>query len=308
MVTESVNNTTDLESNPQREYFERQITKERTSPQTSLVTILTHLQKEATTVLRDDSINTHEKLARYNKLMAHSAILSKKLRGKRLPVQGQPIYRNQPAPRPDSPLSQSSSIYEDVDSDIDTEGSLTGAVGGYTEGKVEELPEAFRLPKPTLKTPQRPITDKQGSVILSPRAIGWMNAEIQKKIPVSYRANAKKLYPLIAERGKGVLNWSGTGEVRIGGTRIPGSNIIDLLGEITKPPAQGKRKTPTGYLEFLKAVKTINPELLYIRNKPKTTRDTSVTPKKREREQKGSGHRKANRNYGWKNLKWATHL
>jgi hypothetical protein len=77
--------------------------------------------------------------------------------------------------------------------------------------------------------------------------------QILEVMPVSLQRKASALLNWI-DRSKGI-KWNGTGEVSVGGKKISGSNIIDLVRDLL---TERKIPPPTGMKEFCVSLKKLN--------------------------------------------------
>ena len=238
----------------QQAFYESQLVRERLSPDNSLVDILAHLQKKAFSVLHDESLSSSAKLSLYNQLMVQSSIMMKKAKAighAAATMNPTLLKRRKPTKiRRISDSSQNFSATDDSDNEAfedarlpDTEDEASDAETGATGGAAEDERREHEY-------------------------IRNVNREITNKIPPTYVENAKKLFKIISEKGRGHLNWSPRGELIVQGHLVPNSNIIQLLSDAVKPKSRsGVKNPPVGHREWTKVVKRFNPSLKHVKNK-----------------------------------------
>jgi hypothetical protein len=275
----------------QNAFYDSQLTRERLSPDASLIQILTHLQKAAHHVLNDNTLKSHDKLQHYNQLMVKSSILMNKAKAK-----GRPHAYTQ-GPKQSTSKVTAAEDSDDYESDTET-------VGLEEESETED---EFLDTASSFSTPRRPLSptlDREETGPLTRRTLSHMDTSIRRQVPATYQKNAMNLYRLIAEKGKGRgVNWTESGELVVKGHVVKGSNMIELLTDASRKT--GRVRPPVGQHLFVSAVKRLNPELKYIRNKTvfntggrrqsitARRRTLSVSPggRKRFSQQTGSGRR-----------------
>lgn len=79
--------------------------------------------------------------------------------------------------------------------------------------------------------------------------------EIISSVPVTYREKARLIMRRI-KNSSGKLGWNNSGEMIRNGVAIPGTNIVDLMGDVVR-----KRKTvaaPPGMVHFTSGLQEIN--------------------------------------------------
>ena len=236
----------------QAEYYETQLARERLSPESSIISVLVHLQKKANSVLHDPSLTTNSKLSQYNQLMTRSSILMNKAKAVSKAV---PLGNYGPLRRVDSSEAEDEDDVMSVTSDTPTTTPLT----------TRTLP-----PYKASET--------------------GLDAEIRHRIPISYQHDARKLYRLLAKDGRGALNWNSEGELVIGEKTIRGTDIVDLLADAARP--KSKAKAPVGRGLFAKIVKTINPKLRHVKNRAVFETGLSKAQKLKKKAQTGSALKK----------------
>ena len=289
----------------QTAFYESQLVRERLSPIASLVQILSHLQKQAYSVLHDDSLQASDKLSRYNQLMVKSGIMVKKAKtvGRGAASINPAAMRRQrrrtsstgtPALPTDSDL--------DTDSDTDTFLSTRSAEDAESAQDAEDEEEEEQQQQQQQKKHRRQVeTDPIGMDVARE-----MDMNIRKTIPSTYQKSAMELYKLLANKGRGAFNWTPSGELVIRGQRVHGSNIVDLLADAARK--KSKVKAPVGRAVFINAVKRLNPTLKHVKNKSvfravaSPAKASPARRKKKTRDQAGSGRHHHNK------IVWRTSL
>ena len=229
-------------TNPQKEYYETQMLKEKFSPHSNLIQTLTRLHNKAYAVLQDATLEGSVKLARYNELMTTSSILMKKVKNymKWDEVDINPHY---PTGLPYDTASAIPSLSDDY-SWQDAESQLSDEEEDTSQGMLH-------IPAPS------PVPSKSTVV--------GLDSEIKRRVPLSYQNAARNLYKTLLRSGKGQVNWNTHGQLVLGGEPVPGSDIVELLSDAARPNTKGR--APSGRAEFIKYVRRVNPTLKYIRNK-----------------------------------------
>ena len=236
----------------QSAFYESQLVRERLTPDTSLVNILSHLQKKAYNVLHDESLKSSAKLREYNQLMVQSSIMLKKAKAigrEAASMNPTTVRRKFTVVKKLSPvkkrrLSESSENdnFEDVQlpdlPDTDDDELEDTATGGAEEDDIQQ---------------QRHSEE--------------MDFNIDRHVPLTYSKNAKQLYKLLAKDGRGLLNWNRKGELVVDSRPVENSSIIELLSDASKPQSKVRKASPVGRNVFIKVVKRINPRLTHVKNK-----------------------------------------
>ena len=233
-------------TNPQKEYYQTQMLKEKLSPHSNLIQTLTRLHNKAYGVLQDTTLEGGAKLARYNELMTTSSILMKKVKNymKWEEVDINPHYH--PAP-PDDTDSTISSLHDYSWQDAESQLS-----DGLSEGEEDDTSQGLlHIPRLT------PAPSKSTTT--------GLESEIRRVVPLSYQNAARNLYKSILKSGQGQVNWNAQGQLVLGGEPIPGSDIVELLSDAARPNTKGR--IPAGRAAFIKYMRKVNPTLKYIRNK-----------------------------------------
>lgn len=75
------------------------------------------------------------------------------------------------------------------------------------------------------------------------------------KIPKTYRGKGKKLLNFILNSSQ--IDWESEGRVKIDGSVIPGSNIVELVKDVVKPKRNKKDDPPLGRAQFVDALKRV---------------------------------------------------
>ena len=107
------------------------------------------------------------------------------------------------------------------------------------------------------------------------------DADVVESIPVTMRPRATTLLSRL-EAKPGVVTWDKTGQVKIEGETIPGSNISDLVSDTMR---SRKVFNPTGAKEFFQALSKLNVLKDLVRNQNRwkevlgETSGTMATPK-----------------------------
>ena len=86
--------------------------------------------------------------------------------------------------------------------------------------------------------------------------------DILTSIPKTYARKASLLLANLLSHSS-VIQWDNSGVVTIRGNVIPGSNIIDLVGDLVRPL---KRSNPVGWDRMAELLDTINTPFEYIGN------------------------------------------
>ena len=273
---------------PQTQFYESQLVREKLSPHSSLVEILSHLQKEATRVLNDSQLNSSERLSRYNQLMTKSSILYKKAKivsraaSSMNPRNITPHRRRKGRRGEEADDEASSGEDDDMFSTTSHQTPTPSLPGGSGDDEYESQEEEGE------EEDTGPI-GRQGVMV--------MDALIQRRVPNTYQKTAMNLYRHLADsdKGRGTINWTPSGELVVHGRRIEGSNIIDLLGDAARKNSLTKKQPLIGQKAFIAAVKRLNPDLKFVRNKesfksvssmtgsPFRRRSYSVTPKRKRK-------------------------
>ena len=273
----------------QSAFYESQLVRERLTPDTSLVNILSHLQKRAYNVLHDESLKSSDKLSVYNQLMVQSSIMLKKAKA---------IGRAAASMNPTT---------------VRRKLTVAKKVPAVKKRRLSEssLDLASDSENDNFEYPQLPDTDDDE---LEDTATGGtyeddiqeqnqfkeMDFNIDRHIPTTYSQNAKKLYKLLAEKGRGLVNWNRRGELVVDGNTIEKSNIIELLSDAARPKSKMGKAAPVGRNIFVKVVKRLNPTLKHVKNKQVfatsrsrssslSRRKNSPAKKKASKAQTGSG-------------------
>ena len=107
------------------------------------------------------------------------------------------------------------------------------------------------------------------------------DADVVEPIPVTMRPRATALLSRLKAQ-PGVITWDKTGQVKIEGETIPGSNISDLVSDAMR---SRKDFNPTGSKEFFQALSKLNVPKDLVRNQNRwkevlgETSGTMATPK-----------------------------
>lgn len=281
-------------------YFESQLTRQRLEPQAGLLEVLTKLHRTMVETLGDEALSTREKLERYNRMLYSSKVLmSKSGETARRPVVSKPL---QPTAPNDFGVSEEVSDDYDPREDVD-------------EYNADPTPVEKATTPPTQVARVRTDdadADTSGSSY-GHSEFDNLQTRLNREIPVSYRRDANKLYKLIAQRTRNnPINWNTDGKVTLGGVRIPGGDIVSLIGALVKRPALSKKRAatqPKGLAEFRRALVRINPSLRYVRDKAphrhrRVTHAATSEVLKPPDTPKQIGHGSSRRRV----FKWATHL
>jgi len=223
-------------------------------------------------VLKDDTMNTEDKLSTYNKLMTRSQILTSKAKAIFLdpysndsPLTAPPHELMNP---PDAPSS------DEISQEEEEETVMSGKRPIPLRAKISRVK---RITTPIPETLAREI----------------------EKVPVSYREGVKKLYRLMVTSPKGHRHFSKSGQLMLAGNvKLDETTLTRLLTKVVRPSAKKRDEVPYER-EFIGVLKRTNPGMRYIRNK---TIHYDISPK-REPQQKGEGRR--NKPFV---LKWSTKL
>ena len=274
----------------QSAYYETQLVRERLTPDTSLVNILSHLQKKAYNVLHDESLKASAKIREYNQLMVQSSIMLKKAKaiGREAASMNPATVGRKFAVATKPSLFKKRRLSESSEND------------NFEDAQLPDLPDTDDDELEDTATGGAEEDDIQQQ-----KHFQEIDYNIDRLVPLTYSKNAKKLYKLLAKDGRGLLNWNRKGELVVDGRPVENSSIIELLSDASKPQSKVRKAAPVGRNIFIKAVKRINPTLTYVKNKqvfatsrsrsrsisptPATRRRKKSTPKKGSKVQKGSG-------------------
>ena len=97
------------------------------------------------------------------------------------------------------------------------------------------------------------------------RAMDEKDAVAVEVLPANQRENAKRLIRLLRAHGDDVVSWTPNGEVSIGGQRLRGTNIIDLVGDVLRSPRSSKTVSAQ-HDQFLAALADANVPETVIKN------------------------------------------
>ena len=253
----------------QKQYYLTQLAKERLSPTSSLVQILSHLQKTAHDVLNDSTLDLNDKLRQFNQLMVKTSIIMDKAKrtgtygpnmtpAQRL-AQGRPII---------SLVKRKRRRREDEDSDVDPDVKEPGSQAREDEDTSEdEWADTSQMTPPRQASGGESSEDESEELaLMHPSTTRDMDANIERLVPETYQGSAKGLYRLLAEQGGGKdFNWTRTGEIVVGGRVIKGTNLIELLTDAARK--KSRVKPPVGRDVFVNIVKRLNPNLRHVKNK-----------------------------------------
>lgn len=250
---------------PQTHFYETQVVREKLSPHSSLVGILSHLQKEAVRVLNDSQLNVSERLSRYNQIMTKSSILYKKARivSRAASHMNPRTVKRRKKPRVETPQEADDEDSSDTDDMFSTTSRRTAPPSGSDSSSSGEE---------EMEQEEQEEEDEEGEEDdsgdpMTRQGVRFMDNIILKNVPSTYQQNAMKLYKHLAsaDKGSGTLNWTTSGQLVVGGRIIPGSNIVHLLADAAR--RNSLAVDPVGKKFFVAAVKRLNPDLKYVRNK-----------------------------------------
>ena len=101
--------------------------------------------------------------------------------------------------------------------------------------------------------------------------------DILKHMPAKNKRNAEHILDVMAKT-KDKVSWSPHGELIIEGSVVPGSNVYDLLKNVTSSYRTNEAKRPRGWHQFLKQMALLNIPLSVV---PNTTVKQSIEVLKR---------------------------
>lgn len=113
------------------------------------------------------------------------------------------------------------------------------------------------------------LRDQVGRVTTSPKCESMNDTkdvlnDAVNLLPASQKANAQKLMNMLRSHDD-VISWSPNGEVSIRGKRVPGTNVVDLVGDVLRP-STSKTIAPQRE-QFLSALADVNIPETVIKNK-----------------------------------------
>ena len=268
LMEKTSNPTTEIATLPPRSsdaqtaYYDKQLIRERLSPDNGLIQVLTHLQKEADRVLHDSNLPSSSKIHQYNQLMVKSAILMRKAKtvGRAAPRR-RPVIEEEAdsVSYPNLPLLSTDD--EDTDSEEDEEDRTRWVDAASHVGEDGDLQS---------RPPSRDSYSADGAYDIPPQShrspVKSMDRLISQQVPATYRARVRSLYKLLEERAAHHdVNWTRTGELIVGHKRVPGTNLLELLTDAARE--RSNIKPPVGRDVFISVVKRLNPTLKHVKNK-----------------------------------------
>ena len=275
----------------EKKLFSSMWNKQRLSRSTPVLTALGRIQKKIYKVLNHPSLKASYKLRKYNALMTRSSILLKKARN----ITGLSTTAYTPSPKTDPssrvtpPEATASDSNTDEEGDMDDTTRPTPDPSEEEEEEEEEDTESEAMEEEgeeDMPPPPRVMTSTPRAARMETRII---EDAIERKVPHTYQRNARNLYRLIEDDGKGAINWNREGEVVIEGKRVPGSDIVAILTHASR--SRPTKSVPEGYEAFTDTLLKFNPAMKYVSGKSAGGRSTP--PQTRQ---------------GGTVLRWARHL
>jgi hypothetical protein len=119
-----------------------------------------------------------------------------------------------------------------------------------------------------------PISEASEKEKINDNKVDNVKHLLMSTVPEKYKEKASQLYMFLKEKSE--INWDSNGFVKINGTDLRGSNIIDLINDILR---HRKNSKPSGWQNFALTLRALNTPETLIGNaaRSKYIRDNYVT-------------------------------